>query len=357
MASQKIRGETDIWFAPTRISVKDFGPIGQADIELRPLTVLMGPNDTGKTYMAMLLLAARTIVDRLRHRYHIMPKSPDPRVFVFLISEIVESLEQLYSVNGLSQLVREGAETANIHYTLKASNPPGPEDTNLGIRLSVPKAGSTSCEHTIPSGRPWMPAVVIAPSERSGILRAHDQLTQRMGELLSLLPHTSRYNVMKHIMSEGVGRIRLQGCAEVLLAQVLGIDRYSSSDRALKHLEDILQGFVELGEDLSIIYTRNDGLRLNLTSTSSMVSEVSAIYILTALLYPGSWFIIEEPEAHLHPNSQVSMARFLTALVRLGVNVLITTHSDLIVRKLGNMVGLAQLKARGCRWGTGITNT
>ncbi len=75
MAGLKVRGETDIWFAPARISVKDFGPIVQADIELRPLTVLMGPNDTGKTYMAMLLLTARTIVDQVRGWYRVIPKS------------------------------------------------------------------------------------------------------------------------------------------------------------------------------------------------------------------------------------------------------------------------------------------
>jgi predicted ATP-binding protein involved in virulence len=43
---------------PTRIYVKDFGPVAEADIELKPLTVLMGPNNTGKTYISTLLLIA-----------------------------------------------------------------------------------------------------------------------------------------------------------------------------------------------------------------------------------------------------------------------------------------------------------
>jgi predicted ATPase len=50
---------------PTRIYVKDFGPVAEADIELKPLTVLMGPNNIGKTYISTLLLIADNIIDFL----------------------------------------------------------------------------------------------------------------------------------------------------------------------------------------------------------------------------------------------------------------------------------------------------
>ena len=39
------------------IAVKNFGPIAEADIDLRPLTVFVGPSNTGKTYFATLLYA------------------------------------------------------------------------------------------------------------------------------------------------------------------------------------------------------------------------------------------------------------------------------------------------------------
>lgn len=38
-----------------RISVEDFGPIGKGTVELRPLTVFVGPSNTGKTYFAKLI--------------------------------------------------------------------------------------------------------------------------------------------------------------------------------------------------------------------------------------------------------------------------------------------------------------
>ena len=41
----------------TTLSVKDFGPIAEATVELRPLTVLVGASNTGKSYFAILLYA------------------------------------------------------------------------------------------------------------------------------------------------------------------------------------------------------------------------------------------------------------------------------------------------------------
>ena len=39
------------------VSVENFGPIREGTVELRPLTVFVGPNNTGKSYMAMLIYA------------------------------------------------------------------------------------------------------------------------------------------------------------------------------------------------------------------------------------------------------------------------------------------------------------
>ena len=39
------------------LEVRDFGPIGEASVELRPLTVFVGPSNTGKSYLASLIYA------------------------------------------------------------------------------------------------------------------------------------------------------------------------------------------------------------------------------------------------------------------------------------------------------------
>ena len=40
-----------------KLNVTNFGPIAKAEIDLRPLTVFVGPSNTGKSYMAMLIYA------------------------------------------------------------------------------------------------------------------------------------------------------------------------------------------------------------------------------------------------------------------------------------------------------------
>ena len=53
------------------LSVTDFGPIAKAKIDLRPLTVFVGPSNTGKSYMAVLIYALHQFfsnLSRLRMR-------------------------------------------------------------------------------------------------------------------------------------------------------------------------------------------------------------------------------------------------------------------------------------------------
>ena len=52
---------------PLQLSVSNFGPIAKAEIDLRPLTVFVGPSNTGKSYLAILIYALHRFFGRL-HR-------------------------------------------------------------------------------------------------------------------------------------------------------------------------------------------------------------------------------------------------------------------------------------------------
>ena len=49
------------------INVENFGPIAEANIDLRPLTVFVGPSNTGKTYFATLVYALHGAFNDLSH--------------------------------------------------------------------------------------------------------------------------------------------------------------------------------------------------------------------------------------------------------------------------------------------------
>jgi len=50
--------------------------------------------------------------------------------------------------------------------------------------------------------------------------------------------------------------------------------------------------------------------------------------------------VIDEPELNLHPDNQRKMASLLARLVNAGIKVLITTHSDYLIRELNNRIML-----------------
>ena len=52
--------------------------------------------------------------------------------------------------------------------------------------------------------------------------------------------------------------------------------------------------------------------------------------------------IIDEPESHLDTANQILLARMLARLVRTGLRVLLTTHSDYLIKELNNLIMLSR---------------
>ena len=89
---------------------------------------------------------------------------------------------------------------------------------------------------------------------------------------------------------------------------------------------------------------RNTEQDIRLTRASSMVSELAPVVLfLRGAVGRGDTLIIEEPEAHLHPAAQTRMAMTLARMVRAGVRVVVTTHSDWLLKEIGNLMREGEL--------------
>lgn len=73
---------------------------------------------------------------------------------------------------------------------------------------------------------------------------------------------------------------------------------------------------------------------------SSMISELAplVLYLKYLSFNESDYLVFEEPEAHLHPSAQTNIAKIIINLVRCGINVILTTHSDFLVTQISNLV-------------------
>ena len=111
-------------------------------------------------------------------------------------------------------------------------------------------------------------------------------------------------------------------------------------------LERMMGGyFTSVNGDLRFISSEanslNFGIPLHLASSSAWEMSILYFFLGYSMDSESSHFlIIDEPESHLDTANQILFARFLVRLVNSGVKVLITTHSDYIIKEINNLIML-----------------
>lgn len=107
----------------------------------------------------------------------------------------------------------------------------------------------------------------------------------------------------------------------------------------------ILKGSISLNKQSNKIYYLPFGKKdaIHITETASMVSELAPLVlflknVITLKEDEKTILIIEEPEAHLHPEIQVKLMEIFAELTKHNVKVILTSHSDFMLNKTTNMI-------------------
>ena len=403
------------------ISLQNFGPISEATIDLRPLTVFVGPSNTGKTYFSTLIYALHGIyagfsrfpwqshtlwsflagnqrdpadedilkaLERLNtpnrpFTFSDMPTKMSKRLQKQLenAKTLTEGLEHYFDLDAVSELIRDttgppplfqAEQTANRMEVLLKVNA---ENQNLwGVTMEAFN-GSVDFRGQINDEMVLFPASERAadeilgfeelldlfrspgemarryylPAARSGIMQSHSVIAS------SLVARSTRAGIERFPELQTFSG----GIADFLQGLIRPERRRSGSSNDIDAIADaieaeVLSGKIEVSRPTpegypEFLYRAADmATEIRLSRASSMVSELAAfVLFLRGVVRPNDTLIIEEPESHLHPGAQSTMAVALARLVHAGVRVVVTTHSDWFLEELGNLLRAGELDALG----------
>lgn len=116
-------------------------------------------------------------------------------------------------------------------------------------------------------------------------------------------------------------------------------------DRLFDDIKDMMDGYYSSSDgDINFISKARKGRTFNipLHLASSSARGLSDLYFfLRHVARRNQLLMIDEPESHLDTANQMQMARLLSRFVRAGIKVLITTHSDYLIKEFNNLIMLS----------------
>ena len=379
-----------------RIEFKDFGQTGSGAISLADLTVICGPNSSGKTYTSYAVYAV------LKHfssffdfgiESEVLRKLLDGEPAEIDLKKIKDDFANYLAdagmrfASGLDRFfnapddffsgtkfsfklerkeLRELGDYRVSLPVLKGNRLEGETDPEAGTmtlayshdqRMRIPRQllrrivsdviFDALLEEKIPS-----PFVVT--SERTGVALFYKDLDVNSNAIVSHLRDSEKINPTKIIEAM---RSRYAQPIQDNIDTVRDYDNISKRKSLLREakddykyvfdaLNDLLGGGTFRSSNGQLVYSprkkRNQPkivVPLYIASSSLKSLFLVDMYI-NHVAGKNQILIIDEPELNLHPDNQVKFARLIARLVNAGVKVLLTTHSDYIVREINNLISL-----------------
>ncbi len=361
------------------IHVEDFGKIKKASIKVAPLTLLVGDNNSGKSYLLSLIWAFQSF-----EMHEILFQGMEQMVgFKELADQIspfiegkatevkVASDDFLPVLNELLQRNKESLVTSifnstsigvgklaistehNYIFTIKGS----PE--NVLIFEETPETGISFGVYS-KMGKQFMAQQTINllfslvllngqwdsiyfPAARTGFVLAKD--------VINKAARKSAFDAIKSF--EGNGGESLEPFTKPIMnfLDAMNITVSQEGGERNQKLLHWIQAEMSHGKvnyrdamNQNIEYYP-EGLErgLPLRAVSAVVTELTPLMLLLQYQKNLDFICYEEPEMCLHPQLQLKMAKLLVRMVSAGITIVATTHSDIILQYINNACVLSSL--------------
>lgn len=389
-----------------KIKIKNFGPISQGTITLKPLTVLTGPVGCGKSYAATLIYsiisaeagcypdAGQGIVtfrdkkiDEEWARINTEWKTRNDVQSLNITKIVGEYYSRMFFkfikrnfLTSNNDLIQKGCnyfeldvESKIIDYLFRYSEqgldttkkyrvPPFIQfQRNIGDTISV-KTDTTKFvfEQTVETlyNSPIHGAIrdCIADYRKKSITieRSIYFPAERSGLTISQRSILAQYYGKFGFGLGSQPNVMLPGTITDFFVNVNSIpDQNTEFANIAKDFErNVLNGTVMVKKNTlntHEIYLKQDNVTLPMVHVASAVRDLAVFMLyLKYAARRGDMIVLEEPESNLHPEGQTLLARLLVQMTNMGIYVIITTHSPYILKQLNQCViaGTIQNKAK-----------
>lgn len=382
-------------FNPMLVSIKNVGVVKEATLDLsKKLIIFCGPNNTGKTYISYIVNALFLFTTSYALRDDvIIEKSEEPTdlVFRYLISksyvqgsyraQTTDVVKNLDSIFGLSTKQRynlfQNAQVeflgdeelfwlyvkkreldiwtkyadCDVHIIKKADK--------LNVWVEVKNVGDKGGQRLFTGAYPitdFVASIVIHyplcdatmfPVERNSIFTFSKELSINRNLLIDEIQNgVSRFSPAQMVRKRSTRYPR--AIREMLAiaedAAVLKKKKGKYFEFAEEFESEFLHGKIDVVKEGEVQFIcRGKSLPIHLSA--SIVKTLSSLtFYLRHIAKPNDLIIIDEPELNLHPDSQIALARLFARMINAGLRLLISTHSDYIIRELNNLIMISSPK-------------
>ena len=386
------------------------GPIEAAELELGDLTIVAGRNNTGKTYLVYTMygflrawalgpvakpllrqfdhllrsevgtrmMLKRSDLDRLRHQTLEWAASSFTaerisEIFSAPLSAFAHARLAAELVDDLPSDARRIALASAGEYEVVAQYG---EDVELEL-LAKPARYDlwrfAARRLALDIALPDIPEPFVLSAERFGIALFYKELDFAKSRLVEILQQVDDRSITQQTPLSIVDRIASRYAKPVKdnvdftrnIENVLSQESELADAKLHDEIKNLMRGYYVSAE--GVVRFKSKARKRNtfdipLHIASSSARGLSDLYFyLRHVASKSHLLFIDEPETHLDTANQVLFARVIARLVGAGLRVLVSTHSDYLMKEINNLIMLHHLgrkpglnKDLGYRAGEGL---
>lgn len=373
------------------VHVKNFGKIEEAAVEIAPLTMFVGDNNSGKSYMMTLiygLLNVRFFLDEYifnkdsqifrqccgilekmtahQDTHNYILRGDEICLFQKLLNELLEDNKQRFMLSLFNKEMEIGKlwvtfpDEMELEFKIDFHSDKinAPEvvirgetnDNSFFAGYSINRKELCNDKNGYEFFLSYILQCMLQWEMDAGMIKEKIYLpTARTGFLLTYKTLVGRAVQEKFTLEETSKNLLTKPNSDFLreLGSMDMTKERTRFQRVVEFIEkNLISGHVNVSDTPAqdfMYIPDGTSQKLPMYVTSAVVTEMTPLLLFLKYTFLGA-LMIEEPEISLHPQLQWQIARVLVQLVNTGMPVFVTTHSDIILQHINNMLKAGEMQ-------------